>query len=89
MNPSQEQNQAGRDRPAALLTPCPCGEDALWYQARPTPENAPDHAVCFLTDADFADNYCASCFALAVPPADRPNWTRLPSVDAAERTADE
>ncbi len=86
MNPSYEQNQAGRDRPTALLAPCACGEDAVWYRARPTPENAPDHAVCFLMDADFSDNYCEACFVQTVPAADRLNWTRLSPAGVVERT---
>lgn len=76
-----EQRQEERnDR--LVLVPCPCGEDARWYRARPTPENAPENAVCFLSDADFADNYCDACFVLAVPAADRPDWMRLCPADA-------
>ena len=61
------------------LVPCPCGEDAVWYQARSTPETAPEHTSCFLTDADFADNYCDACFVQAVPNAQWPRWERLPT----------
>lgn len=82
-NNQQGSNGERGGRPA--LAPCPCGEDALWYRARPTPENAPENAVCFLMDADFADNYCEACFVLAVPAADRPNWTCLSLADTTER----
>lgn len=59
------------------LVPCPCGEDAVWYRAAARPEDAPEGAVCFLTDADFADNYCDECFPLAVPTGERRFWTRI------------
>jgi hypothetical protein len=41
------------------------------------PEQAPESAVCFLGDADFADNYCDDCFPQAVPEAERRAWRRL------------
>ena len=57
--------------------PCPCGQHAVWYRVATTPEKAPEHAVCFLTDEDFADNYCDDCFAQVVPEAERKRWKRL------------
>lgn len=83
--PCSERTKDGRNDergPAAtgpVLAPCPCGEDAVWHRARMMPEMAPEHAVCFLTDADFADNYCDKCFVLAVPRAERAGWERLPT----------
>lgn len=59
------------------LVPCPCGGDAVWYRQAARPERAPEHAVCLLTDDDFADNYCDECFPLAVPADERPSWRRL------------
>ncbi len=64
------------DKPVTLV-PCPCGEDAVWYRKTMAPEKAPEHAACFLTDADFADNYCDDCFPQAVPEAERADWNRL------------
>lgn len=66
------------------LAPCPCGADALWYKVATRPEEAPEHAVCLLTDDDFADNYCDACFARAVPEAERARWRRLDDTPAAE-----
>ncbi len=89
MNHLYERDKAERDKPAPPDPPrCPCGANAVWRYARLAPENAPEHVVCFLTDADFADDYCASCFALAVPAAERPAWTRLFPADPAKRTPD-
>jgi hypothetical protein len=87
MNHLSERDKAERERRAAPPTPrCSCGARAVWRHARPTPENAPEHVACFLTDADFADDYCASCFARAVSAAEQPAWTRLSPADVAKRT---
>lgn len=59
------------------IVPCPCGADAVWYRAQTSPERVPEEAVCFLTDADFTDNYCEDCFPQAVPPSNRPQWKRI------------
>jgi len=77
MSCSRKQNASERDE-RTVLVPCPCGEEAVWYKARATPEKAPEHAVCFLTDGDFADNYCEACFALAAPATERAGWEQLP-----------
>ena len=63
--------------PQKRLVECPCGADAVWYKPRPRPEDAPEHAVCLLTDDEFADNYCEACFPQAVPPAERGAWKRI------------
>jgi hypothetical protein len=66
------------------LRPCPCGQQAVWHRDAPDPEQASEHAVCFLTDADFADDYCEACFtrfcqAEAMTPSERAAWQRVPS----------
>ena len=56
---------------------CSCGREAVWYRVGTAPEEAPEHAVCFLTDDDFADDLCDACFARTVPEAERDRWKRL------------
>lgn len=65
------------------LRPCPCGGKAVWFREPPDPERASEHAVCFLTEADFADDYCDACFdrfcaeeAMMLP--ERAAWKRIP-----------
>lgn len=58
--------------------PCPCGKaTAVWRRVGTLPESAPEETVCFLTDADFADDYCDACFAALVPERERRVWQRL------------
>lgn len=59
-----------------VATPCPCGRGAVWHRAPPRPEDAPEHAVCLLTDDDFVDRYCDECFPSRVPSHERPHWKR-------------
>ncbi len=68
------------DRPMRnAVTPCPCGRPAVWHRTPPRPEDAPEHAVCLLTDDDFADSYCDDCFPNKVSLRERPRWKRLNS----------
>src|SRR5688572_23714554 len=68
------------------LVPCPCGEEAVWYKVATHPEKAPEHAVCFLMDEVFADNYCDECFVQAVPRAEWRDWERLERSPGSEET---
>lgn len=59
------------------LRHCPCGRaKAVWRRVGALPERAPEESVCFLTDADFSDDYCDTCFAAQVPEAERRVWKR-------------
>lgn len=56
---------------------CACGRPAIWEREPPRPEDAPEHAVCLLSDAEFADPYCDACFPKNVPPHERFLWRRI------------
>lgn len=56
---------------------CSCGQAAVWHKTPPRPEDAPEYAVCLLTDDDFADSYCDNCFGERVLPQERPFWKRI------------
>ncbi|MDQ2687420.1 MAG: hypothetical protein M3Y28_06090 [Armatimonadota bacterium] len=64
-------------RNVAVHLLCPCGQAAAWRKTPPRPEDAPEYAVCLLTDDDFADDYCDECFQSQVTLTERPLWKRI------------
>ncbi len=73
-----EDLQPRNETPA--LSPCPCGEAAVWYRAD-IPANltvSSGKAISAMTARDFHENLCNECFEAAIDPAARANWAHVP-----------
>lgn len=70
--------EEAREQNAERLSPCPCGNDAVWYRTRqavPTMERG--RAVSDITADSINENLCDGCFRGLIPEEKRDQWTRL------------
>ena len=65
--------------PVPTLSPCPCGEEAIYYRVaiRPADATGRGKAVSAMTPGDFHENLCADCFRDAFGVDEPAEWVRL------------
>lgn len=64
-----------------LLTPCPCGEDAVWYRVVMVPNLTPGRGkpISAMVANDFYEDLCDKCFRAAFGVDEQAGWVRLPA----------
>ena len=63
---------------APSLSPCPCGNDAVWYRSKAAPAaQERGRAVSNITADAINENLCDGCFRGLIPEDKREEWTRL------------
>ena len=62
-----------------ILTPCPCGEDAVWYRVVLAPDLTPGRgkAVSAMKANDFYEDLCDECFRAAFGADERDGWVHI------------